>query len=166
MAEYRISIPRTPIKCRYLVYRFHGRPIFLPLIHVRLVSESNAISSIGLVDSGSTVTFLPYELAELLDLPHLLEDTESIGAGGPFSTFIAKLHRLQLIKGTKIISNFVDLQVHVPTEPDRIPYVILGRNSIFDRFEVIFQEKKNTLILHHHKWAGKKRKRLKKLGLS
>lgn len=165
MAEYRIHVPRTPIKCRYLVYRFRGRPIFLPLIHVRLVSESNAITSIGLIDSGSTVTFLPFELAELLNVPHLQDNVESIGAGGPFPTFIAELHRLQLIKDTTIISNFPKLPVHVPTEPDRIPYVILGRDSIFERFDITFQEKKNGLILHHHKWARKTRERLKKLGL-
>ena len=110
MSSYRRYVPRGPIKCRYLVYRFrlHGneQTIHLPLIHVRLESESNAISSVGLVDSGSTVTFLPYELAEVLDLPHLREDTESIGAGGTFSTFIARLRRLQLIKGDTIFSNF------------------------------------------------------------
>ena len=133
---------------------------------MRLKSENNAVSSVGLVDSGSTVTFVPFELAEVLDLPHVEENRESIGAGGTFSTFIARLHHLQLIKGSTIISDFVNLFVHVPTEPDRIPYIILGRDAIFKRFEVAFRERSNQMFLHHHKWARKRREHLRKLKIS
>jgi len=124
---------------------------------VRLKSESRVVGSVGLVDSGSTVTFVPFELAEVLDLPHVSENRESIGAGGTFSTFIARLRGLQLVKGSTIFSDFVNAHVHVPTEPDRIPYVILGRDYIFKRFEVTFQENSRRMVLHHHKWARKMR---------
>lgn len=127
-----------------------------------LVSENNAISSVGLVDSGSTVTFIPFELAEVLEVPHIKENVKSIGAGGTFDTFITKLRHLQLIKASTIFSDFVNLPVHVPTEPDRIPYVILGRDSIFTRFEVTFRERSRRMILYHRRWAARARAQQRK----
>lgn len=159
MPSFRRSTPRSPITCKYLVYRLPSRQnLLLPLVNVRLESDQDSVDTVGLVDSGSTVTFIPYELDKILSPPHIVEDSESIGAGGTFPTFISKLKRLCLLKGTTLFAEFANIAVHVPKRSGRIPYVILGRDTIFQRFHVEFQEKRRRVILSHHKWSKPKKR--------
>lgn len=112
------------------------------------------------MDSGSTDTFIPLEIAEILELippPSERRETEVHTAGGGFPFFRAKLKKLSLLSGGNIFSEFVNLRVLVPTESERdLPYAILGRDSIFKRFYVTFIEKSHRFILEHHKWARRK----------
>lgn len=127
--------------CKYLSYVLPGgnTPIKLPLIHTKLQSGPNALRTVGLVDSGSTTTFIPTELAEILSLPKVKDDT-AVGAGGRFNTYIAKLDSLSLLKGSDPFEVFNDIKVHVPKATDAIPYVVLGRDCLFRRLQVTFRE--------------------------
>jgi hypothetical protein len=73
-----------PVKCRYLDYRLpNSRVIFLPVIHVELTSETQEFTAIGLLDSGATTSFIPYEIAEILEiLPKQRRCIEVETAGG------------------------------------------------------------------------------------
>jgi predicted aspartyl protease len=42
--------------------------ILLPLIHVELVSATEHFTTTALLDSGATLSFIPYEMADILGL--------------------------------------------------------------------------------------------------
>lgn len=99
----------------------------------------------GLVDSGSTTTFIPTELAEILELPKV-KDEKATGAGGRFDTYVAKLERLTLIKGSHPFVAFDNIEVMVAKEGNAIPYVVLGRDYLFQKFHVTFREAQQHVI--------------------
>jgi hypothetical protein len=110
-----------------------------------LSSRELSLRTIGLVDSGSTTTFVPFEIAEMLSAPIEKEDS-AIGAGGRFQNTIRRLD-ITILKGVDAVTKFVNFPVYVPTEADRIPYVVLGRDSIFRKFDVIFRERMQRVLL-------------------
>ena len=143
---------RAAITCRYLAYNLRGDPpafIRLPLLHIRLSSDEDSLTTIGLVDSGSTTTFVPLELAEILSLPIEKEDS-AVGAGGRFQNTIRKVN-ISILKGHEEVAKFLGWPAYVPTEPDRVPYVVLGRDSIFRKFDITFRENKQRVILRGSK---------------
>ena len=131
--------------CRYLLYDFHGSPIRLPAVHVRIsTSASNAISSFALVDSGATVSFVPLELAELLQVPLTGSEVDSEGAGGSFKTRLVEL-RVEIIKSRSVCWS-KRVNFHVPTEHNRIPYIVLGRDTVFRDYDIIFRENEQRTV--------------------
>jgi hypothetical protein len=147
------KLHHTPVKCRYLDYRLpNGHVIFLPLIHVEVASEQTAFGTVALLDSGATMSFIPYEIADILGI--IPEQPTSIGvetAGGTCDFFQVSLKRLSIITGGKTYSDFRNMHVLVPS-PDRdLPYVILGRDYIFKRFHITFRENIRKYELQHHK---------------
>lgn len=130
--------------------------ILLPLIQVELVSETENLTTIGLLDSGATTSFVPYEIADILEaLPKKTRKSVGVETAGGRADFVpTTLRRVSLLAGGKIFSDFRDMQVLVPPDPRRdLPYVILGRDPLFDRFYVTFKEKIKKFIIEHHKWA-------------
>jgi hypothetical protein len=71
---------------------------------------------------------------------------QAVGAGGKFQNTIRKVN-ISILKGTTPIVNFPSFPAYVPTEADRIPYVVLGRDSIFRKFDVIFRERQQRVLL-------------------
>jgi len=136
------------ITCKYLAYRFslEGPPkyIRLPMVHVYLKSGDKEFTTIGLVDSGSTATFLPCELVEILELSNL-QDSSARGAGGVFPTWLAKVDVLKLIKHKEPFDTFQNVRVHIPKQTGAIPYVVLGRDTIFTHFDITFYENKRKM---------------------
>lgn len=135
--------------CKYLSYTVPGTnppvSIRLPLLHIRLACGDASLRTIGLVDSGSTSTFIPLEIAEMLALPVVRQES-AIGAGGRFQNTIRTVN-ISLMKGTSHVFTFHDFPAYVPTEPDRIPYVVLGRDSVFRKYDVIFRERQRRVLL-------------------
>ena len=131
--------------------------ILLPLIHVELVSDTGRLTTIGLLDSGATISFIPYEIADILDLiPENPRRIDVETAGGTANFFPVELKRLSLLSGEKIFSDFPNLVMLVPSERERdLPYVILGRNSVFKRFYITFKDNIRKFVIVHHKWARK-----------
>ena len=72
-----------------------------------------------------------------------------IGGGGNFSTVRAVMEKCQLIKSNNsIFEEFENLKIDVPLQAQTLPYMVLGRYSIFKRFIARFDEnaeKKITL---------------------
>ncbi len=134
--------------CKYLSYMLPGSnppvSLNLPMLHIRLSCGKSSLTTIGLVDSGSTTTFVPLELAEMLSIPVQRTDT-AVGAGGGFDNTIRKV-KIDILKGKTPIAIFPDFPAYVPTEPDRIPYVVLGRDSIFRKFDITFRENLQRVI--------------------
>jgi hypothetical protein len=114
------------------------------MVHVRLASGQASVGTIGLIDSGSTTTFIPFEFAEMLSLPKVKEDS-AVGAGGKFQAFITKVD-IYIMKGSAPIVGFKDFPAYVPYNPEAIPYVVLGRDSVFKFFDITFRENKQRII--------------------
>ena len=129
--------------------------ILLPLIQIELVSDTEQLTTIGLLDSGATTTFIPYEIADILDvIPEETQSTDVQTAGGAANFFPVQLKRLSLLAGGKIFSDFRNFVVLVPSQRERdLPYVLLGRKSIFKRFYITFKENIKKFVIEHHKWA-------------
>ena len=139
---------RAAITCRYLAYNLPGdtpKILRLPMIHIRLSSGKDSLTTTGLVDSGSTTTFIPLEIAEMLSLPIEKQDS-AVGAGGRFQNTIRRVD-ISILKGHSVVAKFSNFPAYVPTEPDRVPYVVLGRDSIFRKFDITFREHKEKVIL-------------------
>ena len=139
-----------PIVCEYLFYKLHGshsvKWIKIPLVEIRLKSKEAEFGSVALVDSGSDRTFLPRQEAELLGLkPQIGQNgepvkVEAIGAGGSFPCDVMTLPDLRLMHHGKPFQDFHGLNVWVPNMTEDIPYAILGRDYVFHRYEIAFDE--------------------------
>lgn len=134
---------------RYLSY-YHPilqRTFRVPFLHVRLRTATGSLTTLGLVGSGATATFLPTDLAEILGLqidPKIAKP--SMGAGGGFDTVPFKV-TIEIQKGGHEIAVFLDWPVLVPVNPTAIPYTILGRDSVFMKFDITFRERIQRTVL-------------------
>jgi hypothetical protein len=82
----------------------------------------------------------------MLSLP-IEKEEQAVGAGGRFQNTIRKVD-ISLLKGVKTpVVTFHNFSAYVPTEEDRIPYVVLGRDSIFRKFDIIFRERQQRVLL-------------------
>jgi len=133
--------------CRYLSYQMGEKSFRLPMIKVRLEAKEK-VSTTALIDSGATTSFLPYDLAiEILGLAVEKEDVEVIGAGSKFFCDIVKLPKLTVFKGVNPLCEFTDGLFHVPKPPTEIPYAVLGRDTIFQIYQIVFREPDERFIL-------------------
>jgi len=144
---------RSNIRCNYLSYTNPntGRSYRLPMLHVRLCHGGLSFTTVALIDSGATTTFVPNAMAEALQLD--LSDTpkDAVGAGGVFPNIKSKLDSLELVKGKQsIFDQFNDVTVQVPQKEGAIPYMVLGRDLLFQRFDIKFEERNQKVILKRH----------------
>jgi len=101
-----------------------------------------------LVDSGATKTLIPKEISEILpSLKYIEGSTEVTGAGGVFFAKKTTLKKLVLIKNVTPFATFNQPEVLVPEHEGILPYVILGRDHMFRRFDIIFHEKRRKVTL-------------------
>jgi hypothetical protein len=137
------------VVCDYLFYRLRSGSSFawvkLPLVEIKVRSGSVEYGTIGLVDSGSDRTFMQRQEADLLGLkPQMDGDkpltAKAVGAGGEFDCDIMSLPELQLMKHGRPFCSFRGLSVWVPRTESAIPYAIIGRDTGFRRFQVMFDE--------------------------
>jgi len=133
----------------YLSYEYKGKSIKLPAVHVKLINpiNNNSFKTFALVDSGATVSFLPWEFVNILNLK-IGESSSATGAGGEFDTNLSTI----LIEVTKVTSvQYRDeIQIHIPKEIE-LPYAILGRNSIFLYFNILFRENEQDIVFRQIK---------------
>jgi hypothetical protein len=91
-------------------------------------------------------TIIPKEIAELLPSLKSREcHAEVTGAGGLFFARVMRLKKLALIKNVTPFTTFVQIEVLVPDHEGILPYVILGRDYAFRRFDITFHEKRRKL---------------------
>ena len=122
------------------------------MLNVRLIHEGRSFATVGLVDSGATVTFIPTSMAEILQLDLSAKPKDAVGAGGIFSNINSQLEKLVLLKGRNSIHDeFQNIGVQVPVNPDAIPYVVLGRDTLFRRYDITFEERNEKVVLKRHK---------------
>lgn len=148
--RFRLS---STIRCNYIRYDdpVTNHVYKLPMIHVKLTHGSKSIKSVALVDSGATSNFLPREIAEVLELSLTESPKDAVGAGGSFQNITSRIDKVILVKGKdSAYDEFTDMGILVPVLSNTLPYFILGRDSIFQRFDIKFQEKQEKITLKRH----------------
>ena len=141
---------RSNITLRYINYddAITNQTYKLPMVHVRLIHKKETIETTALIDSGATTNFLPNELAEILEIDLSGQHKSAIGAGGEFTSVNTIVGKCQLIKSQNaIFDEFVNLPTSVPTKPQTLPYMVLGRDSIFRHFTIKFMENDEKIVL-------------------
>lgn len=124
----------------------------LPMLHIRLVQGGRSLTTVGLVDSGATTTFIPTDMADILGFDLSGTPKDAVGAGGAFGNIPTELERLVLIKGrNSIYDEFQHIKVQIPVNPQAIPYVVLGRDSLFKRYDITFEERNEKVVLKRHR---------------
>lgn len=169
------------IVCRYLPFHDPrlNETFRLPMVHIRLKQGTNSVRTDALLDSGATATFIPIDFMNMIGFnlktqeekqaeaqlkegepikqPSPQEQEEkyksqdSIGAGGTFKTYRVELESLQVLKGGRVFCNFEPISVLVPSKADALPHAILGRDSIFRRFDITYREHQEHVVLRRYK---------------
>ena len=134
-----------PFVQEYLLFTLNRRKLAFPLVHIRLRGRRGTLRTVALADSGATSSFVPVEIAREVGL-HLVPGPTAGGGGGDFPTYDGHL-TVELLHGRKVVHTFRRLPVSVPRDPGRIPYVVLGRDSLFRAFTVTFDERASRLLL-------------------
>ena len=121
------------------------------MLHVRLMHGDRSMKSVGLIDSGATTNFIPRELADLLELDLSRTPKDAIGAGGAFSSIESRIDKVVLLKGmNSAYDEFQNLFTYVPVQPHTLPYMILGRENLFRRYDIKFHEREEKVTLKRH----------------
>ncbi|MBU0662857.1 MAG: aspartyl protease family protein [Candidatus Diapherotrites archaeon] len=117
-----------------------------PVIPIILKHNDNSIATEAIVDSGSDCTFLPYDVAEDLGLALSKKKSETLGLEGKTYCYESKCQvQLQDRKFREKYSFNIPVSVGLAkyAEEQRI---ILGRNPIFNAFEITFNQPKNQIV--------------------
>jgi len=125
---------------RYLPWKIPGGgTIELPFLDIRLIGPTGlSFITNALVDSGATASFVPRNLAQVLKLKYSDART-TYGAGGKFRTRAASV-TIQYLKNGVVKGTTANATVYVPFDDSSIPYSILGRNTVFRAYEILFLE--------------------------
>jgi hypothetical protein len=116
-----------------------------PLYNVTLKNGKQSVPCLMLIDSGSDFTIIPYKTGVDLGFKADVSDLRSKGYGvaGNF-TFVAK--EIDCI----IDDNKFKLPVGWMQE-EKNPHIILGREIIFDLFDVEFKQREELVVFKWHK---------------
>ncbi len=76
---------------------------------------------------------------------------EAVGAGGMFGTYEVTIDLVEVLKGRHPFCSFENLRVLVPDKEGSIPHAVLGRDSIFRKFDVTYREKKEEIVFRKPK---------------
>ncbi|MBI3841971.1 MAG: hypothetical protein HY295_02305 [Thaumarchaeota archaeon] len=102
----------------------------------------------GLMDSGADITFIPRQIAEILKID-LDEKTKrsSKSASESFVTYRANPYLEIIYEGTRIPIGEIETAIPEKYAPDKDieKMILLGRNSIFTKYVVTFNEQARAM---------------------
>ncbi len=132
----------------YSAYGDGEAPRYMPMLDVVMSHGDNTLAINALVDSGSNATIVPLHVAQLLEIKLKEQDDSVMGVGGSVNMHLAKVDGFTIIEEKMTLAEFDDQVVHVPASKNTVLFVILGRNSIFRRFDIKFQETQKMMQLY------------------
>jgi len=120
-------------------YYFNGSEYY-PVVPVVFVVGKKRIRTQALIDSGATISVFGEETAENLGVK--IEKGEKTILGGVGGRIIGYIHKLRLrVAGKDFICPIVFSREYL------VSFNLLGREEFFQRFKIIFEEKKNLVRL-------------------
>jgi len=128
------------IALKVFPYRQDAKKHFFPIIPLRVHHSNITIDSAALVDSGATVSVFKKEVAQQLGVK--IEKGIEIYLGGVGGHIKGYIHRLRMqIAGKEFLCPIVFSHEYF------VSFNLLGREGFFNKFRIIFEEKKNHLKL-------------------
>ncbi|MCR4263621.1 MAG: aspartyl protease family protein [Candidatus Roizmanbacteria bacterium] len=125
-------------------YRFlkfeDGGEVPYPIIIAKLNTTLGKQSYSFILDTGADITTLPHYMISLLGMDKKkLEKSESTGIGGKTQTFNGK---------TDIIIGKLTFSIPVVFVMNNAIPFLLGKEGIFDRFNIVLDNDRNRTVLH------------------
>lgn len=152
MRSFREKNIPNAITYKYVKDKQNGKIIPRPRIEIILNNGGKVFRLVMLVDSGADTSFIPLEVAEILELKLGASQT-SRSASGPFETAPSKCHA-ELAKGNTMIP-LGEIQLIIPLkkidDQNIMSYALLGRRPFFNFFDVTFRENSLKVILRKPK---------------
>ncbi len=71
------------------------------------------------------------------------------GAGGVFTAWKDHVDLIQVLKGGRAFCSMRHVPVQFPKNGGAVPYAVLGRDSIFQKCDVIFRERVHKVLFKH-----------------
>lgn len=128
------------IEFDYRQERLHsGEIIFRPVAKIYLLrSEKEWVAEYFYIDSGADYTLIPYRFGLFLGLQGIVLEVKQIGGiGGVISVRFA-------IIPMKIEENRFDCSI-AWAQIEQVPF-LLGRENVFEYFDITFQQRKRKTI--------------------
>lgn len=113
-----------------------GRETRRPHIPVKLLGE-RGIATYALVDSGADVSAIGLPMARTLGLDLAKKESTNRGVGGVVRS-VRTTMRVELVKGHE--RHLLNVPVAVLLEGFETFPVLLGREGLFSKFDVLFQD--------------------------
>lgn len=120
-------------------YYFNGHDYF-PVVPLVFLVGQKRIRSQALVDSGATISIFGEEVAEALGID--IEKGEKTILGGVGGRIIGYIHKFNIRIATKEF-----LCPIVFSKEYLVSFNLMGRQGFFERFRIIFEEKKKLVRL-------------------
>lgn len=118
-----------------------GKVEVVPVIRIRVrSSRRKEVPGIFVVDSGATTTLLPSTDAESLNLN--LTSGSKVLVRGVVGQLLGYRHKVTLVIENAVLRNVPVIFAERPDVPR-----VLGRENIFPRFGIFFDEKKQRIAL-------------------
>jgi len=134
-----------------LQLREEGEIIPLPLVPARFFSNKESVEFLLLLDSGAEISLLTKEDAELLGIN--LEKGERVklrGIGGSIDGF---KHLVKMVIG--------EIKLKAPAVFANVDSRVLGREEVFDKFFILFDEEvKQTIFIRRNLESQKELKKI------
>ena len=121
-------------------YREDARGLLFPVVPLRFHIGKTRIDSSALIDSGATVSIFKDDVASNLGLE--IEKGKEIYLGGVGGHIKGYQHEVKIeVAGKKFVCPIVFSREYT------VSFNLLGREAVFKRFKIIFEEKNNLLKL-------------------
>lgn len=121
-------------------YKKSDQGIYFPIVNFTVYFKNNASKTSALIDSGATISIFREDVAEQLGIK--IENGEKITLGGVGGRIVGYIHKLNLRIADKVFICSV-----VFSREYTVSLNLLGRSDFFDRFKIIFEEKKKVIKL-------------------
>ncbi|MBU3906644.1 MAG: retropepsin-like domain-containing protein [Nanoarchaeota archaeon] len=117
-----------------------GETLYRPLIPITLEGEEK-IDVLAMLDSGSDITIIPEELAEVLGVEYKKDNIIYGISREPVDAKEGKIY-VKFGKGNEFYS--FEIPILVPTGKLDLP-IIIGRAGFFNQFKIIFIESERRI---------------------
>lgn len=113
---------------------------YFPVVDIFISKTNHTARIFALVDSGATISIFREDVAEQLGVD--IEEGKETYLGGVGGRIKGYIHKLDVeIAGKKLLCPVVFSREYT------VSFNLLGRETVFKEFRIIFEEKKNLLTL-------------------
>ncbi|MEK6860165.1 MAG: hypothetical protein AABX54_05115 [Nanoarchaeota archaeon] len=116
-----------------------GSKIYRPMIPLRIKAKES-FDALAILDSGSDITIIPKEIAEVIRVDYKNDNSISGISGFPIRAKEGKVN-IEFGKGREIY--IFEIPVLVPEKENLA--VIIGRLGFFEQFKITFDESKKRI---------------------